>query len=405
MNSSGSRFSGNDKKTSARKYPGRFAVLASMALACGLAQARPGDTLQFFTTYNATYDSNIFRAASGEQSDVYHQLGAGLLLDWKESRQQVTGRISASKTKFSDLSVLDFNGYDFQGQWNWQLGNRLSGQLGYTASRSLGTFVDFSGGLAQNTVDRDRKFFNGSYQFHPRWRVNAALDSDTLEYGAVSQQASDRTLDSGEAGFDYLTPKGSRLGMFVKTTDGKYPNRQVLLLSTVDNSFEQREIGLRGFWAYDGKLVFSGRLGQTKRDHDEVAERDFSGITGRIDATWLATGKLRIGSAIYRDIGAVEDIYASYSLNDGLRITPSWQISSKLSLDAQAYIEKRSFEGDPFSIGVNRKDDAHGYGLSLNYQPRSWASLGVSWQAGNRESNLVNDFSYQSFSLSAQLVF
>lgn len=403
MNSSGSRFSGNDKKTSARKYPGRFAVLASMALACGLAQARPGDTLQFFMTYNATFDSNIFRAASGEQSDVYHQLGAGLLLDWKESRQQVTGRISASKSKFSDLGYLDFEGYDAQAQWNWQLGNRLSGQAGVSASRSLRSFQDtVINQLEQNTIDRQRLFFNGNYLFHPRWRVNAAVDTDEVEYGADSLDDNNRTLDSAEAGVDYLTPKGSRLGMFVKATDGEYPNRQA---SLIDNSFEQREIGLRGFWAYDGKLVFSGRLGQTKRDHDEVAERDFSGITGRIDATWLATGKLRIGSAIYRDIGAVEDIYASYSLNDGLRITPSWQISSKLSLDAQAYIEKRSFEGDPFSIGVNRKDDAHGYGLSLNYQPRSWASLGVSWQAGNRESNLVNDFSYQSFSLSAQLVF
>lgn len=382
----------------------RIAPLLVMA-ACAGAQARPGDTLQFFTTYNATYDSNIFRAASGEQSDIYHQLGAGLLLDWKESRQQVTGRISANKTKFSDLSVLDFNGFDFQGQWNWQLGNRLSGQLGYTASRSLGTFVDFSGGLAQNTVDRSRKFVNGSYQFHPRWRINAALDSDKLEYGEVLQQASDRTLDTAEIGADYLTPKGSRLGLFVKAVDGEYPNRQVLLLSTVDNSFEQQEIGLRAFWAYDGKLVFSGRAGQTRRKHDEVPARDFTGLTGRIDATWQATGKLRIGSAIYRDIGAVDDIYASYSINDGIRITPSWQISSKLVLDAQAYVERRGFDGDPFSIGINRQDDAHGYGLSLNYQPRSWVSLGASWQAGNRESNLVNDFSYQVFSVSAQLVF
>jgi exopolysaccharide biosynthesis operon protein EpsL len=376
-------------------------------VACAGAQARQGDTLQGFVSYTATYDSNIFRTASGEQSDIYHQLGAGLLLDWKESRQQVTGRVSASKTRFSDLSVLDYNGYDFQGQWNWQLGNHLSGQLGYTASRSLGSFVDSTVGLTQNTVDRSRKFVNGSYQFHPRWRINAAVDSDKLEYGADSQDDSDRTLDAAELGADYLTPKGSRLGMFVKVIDGKYPNRQVLPFpfTTVDNSFEQREIGLRTFWAYDGKLTFSGRAGQAQREHDEVPQRDFTGLTGRVDATWQATGKLRIGGAIYRDIGAVEDIYSSYSVNDGIRITPSWQISSKLALDAQAYVERRSFEGDPFSIGIHRQDDAHGYSLSLNYQPKTWASLGMSVQSGSRDSNLANDFSYRSVSLSAQLVF
>jgi exopolysaccharide biosynthesis operon protein EpsL len=378
-------------------------LLAAVAVAG--AQARPSDTLQAFLTYNATHDDNIFRVDSNEQSDLYHQLGAGLLLDWRESRQQVSGRVSANKTKFADLSVLDFDGYDGQVQWNWQLGNRLSGQLGYTASRSLGSFVDYTGGLVPNTVDRSRKFVNGSYLFHPRWRVNGALDSDKLEYGAVSQQASNRTLDAGEIGVDYLTPKGSRLGLFARKTDGKYPNRQVVLLSTVDNSFEQQEIGLRAYWAYDGKLTLSGRAGQTRRKHDEVPERDFTGITGRIDASWQATGKLRVGGAIYRDIGAVEDVYASYSVNDGIRITPSWQVSPRLVLDAQAFVERRSFEGDPFFLGFHRKDDAHGYGLSLNYQPRPWANLGASWQAGSRESNLLDDFSYQTFGLSAQLVF
>lgn len=372
--------------------------------ACAGAQAKQGDTLQFFTTYNATHDNNIFRAASGEQSDIYHQLGAGLLLDWKESRQQVTGRVSASKTKFSDLGYLDFEGYDAQAQWNWQLGNHLSGQAGVSASRSLRGFQDTAVNQSeQNTIDRRRLFFNGNYQFHPRWRVGAAADTDKLEYGDDNLDDSDRTLDSLEAGMDYLTPKGSRFGMFVKSTVGEYPNRQA---SLIDNSFDQQEIGLRAYWAYDGKLGLSGRLGQTRRRHDEVPERDFTGITGRIDATWQATGKLRIGGAVYRDIGAVDDIYANYSVNDGVRVTPSWQINSRFQLDAKAYVERRGFEGDPFPpFTFNRQDDARGYGLTLSYQPGTWVNLGVTWEAGNRESNLVNDFSYQVFSVSAQLAF
>lgn len=383
----------------------RLALYVLLTLPFGSAQARNGDTLQLFLTYSLSQDSNIYRTASNEQSDVYHMLGAGLLFDWKQSRQQITGRLSANTTRFAEQSELDFDGYDGQAQWNWQLGNRLSGQLGYAASRSLGSFVDYTGGLVPNTVDRSRKFVNGSYLFHPRWRVNGMLDSDTLEYGAVSQQASNRTLDAGEIGVDYLTPKGSRLGLFARKTDGKYPNRQVVLLSTVDNSFEQQDFGLRAYWAYDGKLTLSGRAGQTRRKHDEVPERDFTGITGRIDATWKVTEKLRIGSAIYRDIGAVDDVYANYSVNDGIRFTPSWQISSRFQLDAKAYVERRSFEGDPFLIGIEREDDAHGFGLTLSYQPRDWANLGVSWESGSRESNLENDYSYQFFSLSAQLVF
>jgi hypothetical protein len=206
------------------------------------------------------------------------------------------------------------------------------------------------------------------------------------------------------------------LGVYAGTWNGTYPNKQVKCIflnlfcttvdnTTVDNSYKQDEIGLRATWALDGNLQLSSQIGQTKRTHKEIPQRDFSGLTGKLDSNWQATGKLQALGSIYRDIGAVDDIYASYSVNDGIRFTPNWQLTSKLRLGAETYYENRNFKGDPFSKGVFRKDKAASVKLSLNYQPDYWATLSLAYQAQNRKSNLASDFSDQSLSLSVQLQF
>jgi outer membrane receptor protein involved in Fe transport len=180
----------------------------------------------------------------------------------------------------------------------------------------------------------------------------------------------------------------------------------------VDNSYKQQEVGFRTFLVIDSKLQLSGQIGQTTRTHKEISQRDFSGLTGRLDANWQATGKLQVAGSMYRQLGAVDDIYASYALTDGIRLTPSLQITPKLKLSAEAYYENLNFKGDPFSVtsffGPRRKDIGSGGSLSLTYQPDTWASLTLSYQTGNRETNnhaIANDFSYRMLSLFVQLQF
>ena len=391
----------------------RLALAVALIFPSACAHAKPGDTFEPFVFCRLTMDNNLFRASSNEQTDRYQQLGAGVLLDWKQSRQEVTGKIGANKTTFSKNGVLDFSGYDLLGQWNWQLGNHTSGQLGYSKTRSLGSFQDNSIGQTQNTVDEEKKFFNASYSLHPRWRINGSVDTDTADYSAAALKASNHTLDHFELSTDYLTPKGSRLSFYAGRWNGNYPNRQVSSSSIVDNSYKQDEVGIRTFLVLDGKLQISGQIGQTRRTQKELSQRDFSGLTGRLNTNWQATGKLQVAGSIYRNIGAVDDISASYAISDGIRLTPSLQITPKLMLSAETYYENRNFKGDPFPFfsplfGPRRKDTATGASLSLTYQPDTWALLTLSYQTGKRDTNnqtIANDFTYQMLSFLVVLEF
>lgn len=81
--------------------PRRLARAVALILSSASAQAMTGDILQPFVFYRATRDNNLFRTSSNEETDLYQQFGAGVLLDWYQSRQEVTAKIGANKTTFS----------------------------------------------------------------------------------------------------------------------------------------------------------------------------------------------------------------------------------------------------------------------------------------------------------------
>ena len=392
--------------------PGRLALFAFLLMAGTHAVARQGDLLQPYLFYTVTKDNNILLSPSNEKSDQYQRFGVGTILDWNQSRQEVTGRISADRTVFSNFSVLNYSGYDFLGQWNWQLGNYLNGQLGYSKSRSLGSFLDFTGSLSQNTVDDSKKFVSASYLVHPRWRVNGALDSEDLIYSAASLSSNNRTVNHVEISADYLTPMGSGLTMYAGTWRGDYSDPKV---ST--SNYKQDEIGLRANWAMLGKLSVNAQLAQTRRNQELAPQFDFSGLTGSLTANWLATGKLNLAGSVYRSIYAAQNVYSIYSVNDGIRLTPNWQITPKIRVSLNTYYERRNYAGNTntllcskfFGVCVpiiHRQDDARGHTLSLIYAPSDWTSLSLSYQASSRKSTYSQfEFSDQSLSLSAQAQF
>ncbi len=390
--------------------PLRLLGIAVMLGAGVSAHAKPGDTLQPYLLYNVTQDDNLFLLPTNESSDIYQQFGAGMQLDWKQSQQEVTGHLSANDTTFSKNSILDYSGYDMLGQWNWQRGKQLLGQLGFTANRTLGTFLDTGNIDTQNTVDSSTKFFTGSYLIHPRWRINAALDTASYLYSATTLNYNNRVINHAQISTDYLTPRGSTLGIYAERWAGSYTNNQIICIlytcGYVDNSYTENDIGVRGTWALDGKVQLNSTVAQTWRYYNQYTQRNFTGLTGTLGASWQATDKLQVNGSVYRNIGALLDTYASYSINDGVNLSPAWMITQKIKLSATAFAERRSYLGDPFALGIFRDDRATGYSLTLNYQPREWASLSAIYQGQNRNSNFsVFNFSDQSLSLSAQLIF
>jgi exopolysaccharide biosynthesis operon protein EpsL len=408
-------------------YRQAFALLASAALFGLPAHAKEGDTFRPFVSYTRYYDSNLFRLAEDETtfvvengspvvisednaSDQYSVLSAGLNVDWQPGRQRVQASATKNLVRFSRYTSLDYDGSDYQARWNWRLGNHLSGLIGVTESVTQSSFSDLTNnGLeaVNNTVTRENRFANAEWQFHPRWNVGVGAAAASSTNSTTTRAPLDYEDASVSATLGYTTPKGSKLRGQFRQVDGEYPNR--LPSSVVDRTYTQSEFNLLGDWNMTGKLTTRARIGYVKRENDTLAQRDFSGLAGRLSADYSPTGKTMVTWALYREIANSNDLNATYQINSGSSLGAVWLATSKITLRANAAFENRSFEGDTGLVIpglVQRDEDTLSGSLSLSYAPVRMATIDLGLQAGRRDSNIVvNDYKFRSVFVSVRADF
>ncbi len=390
------------------------AVLASAALCALPAQAKEGDTFRPFVSYTQFWDDNLYRLAESEfglvadKSDRYGVLSAGLDVDWRPARQQVEARVSKSQVRFDRNTRLDYDGSDYQLKWNWRLGNHWSGRIGATEQVTQSSFSDLVNSLVNNEITREDRFVEANWQFHPRWSVGVGAATASSTNSAPQQAPLDYEETRYTATLGYRTPKGSALRLQVRHVDGEYPRRTVFFL---DRAYTQDEINLLGDWSVSGKLVTRARVGYVQRQNDTVSQRDFAGVTGRLSADYLPTGKTLLNAAVFREIANSDDANASYQLSTGASLGAAWQATSKLTLRASAQAENRRFEGDTglFPGLPQRDEDTVSGSVSLSYAPQRWATVDVGVQAGERQSNVpfyaANAYRFRAVFVSMRLDF
>lgn len=399
--------------------------LMGLALAAMLAlpaQAKEGDTFRPFVSLGYFNDSNLFRLSDDEspgftRDDRYSVLSAGLDVDWKPGRQQVVANATKTLVRYDRNTPFDFDGSDYKATWNWRLGNRLSGNLGASESRSQSNFD--SVGQVNNEVTRKRYFGRAEWEFHPRWRIGGGADFTDNINSETSEISNDYERQAQDLVLTYLTPKGSKLRAQVRRIDAEFPNPEVVsyvcsfsnfcppfpFTSTpsevADNSYKQTEYNLLGDWRVSGKLTLRGQAGWVDRQYENVlrgdlagppqlVERpDFSGFSGRMTADWYATAKTLLSVSAYRELGGAGDINATSVLKSGGSLNGVWLIREKWRLNAGMTYENRDFRGDPDV--TQRNDDTLGESLSLSYMPIRAVSIDVGVRAGRRDSNISGD--------------
>lgn len=377
------------------------------------ALAKEGDTFRPFVSYTRHYDSNLFRLAESEyalvpqRSDQYGVLGAGLNVDWQPGRQRIAASASKNQVRFARNSQLDYDGSDYQLKWSWQLGNRWSGQAGATESVTQSSFSDLAGLRINNQITRDSRFASADWQLHPRWHVGLGVAAVSSTNSTVQRAPLDYEDQSVSATLGYATPKGSKLRGEIRRAEGEYPNR--LSGVSVDRAYTQTEYNLLGDWNVSGKLVTHAKAGYVKRENDTLAQRDFSGVAGRLSADYFPTGKTALNWAIYREIANSDDLNATYQVNTGTSLGAAWRATGKITLRADVTFENRSFQGDTGLVvtGLQQRDeDTLGGSLSMRYAPVRMAIVDVGLQAGRRDSNMTaNDYKFHGAFVSVRADF
>lgn len=365
----------------------------------GLVMAAQEDVLRPYVSYGITFDDNLLRVSdkaiaqalfgSRGTSDRIQRASAGVIFDKQVSLQRFNLNFEINRTTFDRFGTLDNTGQNLSGKWNWHIGKHLEGNIGASYTRSLGSFLEFRK-LARNMRTQRREYADIAWLFHPSWRVRGSVANYDLKNEVREQRINDRTEDEYIVGIDYLLPNSSHVGLQYRRLNGDLPNRQLVAGSLFDNSFKQDEGSLVVDWAYSGKTRVQLKTGVVRRSYDNRPERDFTGPNARVTVDWLPTGKTKLTVATWRDIYAVDDAISTYSDNRGISLSPSWSITSKITLQGRLLYEKQDHAGDPNLVVTSlpqRKDKYYSTMLGVSYIPVQDLQLMLSWQRDERKSN------------------
>jgi exopolysaccharide biosynthesis operon protein EpsL len=371
------------------------------------ATASPDDMIKPYIAANLLYDTNVLRLPKGKpfpkgkssKGDFVKTVNAGVEMDWKLSRQQFIVKADVNHSWFQNFESLDYLGWDVLAEWNWKIGSDLEGTLGYSNSQKLNEY-DQINDLISNESNFSVYRANIAYLFHPQGRIAINLFRTEDEFEDGTRRSSNLTENNAELNLEYLSPTGSAIGVRVLATDGDYPNRQITRTSELDNGYLRMNYGMTYRWVWSEKTRIYGRVGYTQQDFDHLASKDFGDVTAQLNVDWAVTEQAAVFFSAWREIRQVDDIDESFSLSQGVKVTPSWQLTPKIKMYSDLSFEQKDYEES------DREDTLWSFGYNIAYEP--FHNIMFDLMLGYENKGSTEEFkSYESLStgLNMQVVF
>lgn len=348
------------------------------------------DKLEVFVAETITHDDNVFRVSgesnpatglgSSSKGDTYTTTSLGFRFDVPVSRQRFLGELSWNDNRYDRFTVLNFTGHNGRAIWQWQAGNDLSGQVGYTSTRSLASLANVQGGVQSSTpnpVEKRNAFFNAIYMLTPRWRLKGEL-TDSRESNAVPEfQVNDVGINGTGLTVSYVTPADNEVGVNIRVAEARYPYPQLVAGNLVDNAYRQQYVALVSGWTISGRSHLSAQLGRVKRSYDQLSQRDFENTIFHAAYEWKATGKLTLTADVQRDISAIEEVNTGFVFVQGVALRPAFKLTEKINIAGALEYSDRDYLGDPGLVAGTvqpRSDRVRSAALTVSYRPirRVW---------------------------------
>lgn len=385
------------------------------------ARADEDDAFSLVTSASWQYQDNVLYLPDGQKptffgpdaarGDHSYNASVGLNFDKRIGRQQLSANATRSMVRYNNLDVLDYDGHNAFASWKWQAGNDLSGQLRYTSRRYLQGFGDFRTTTpAKNLVDLETLRFDAAYIVDAYWTLFGALSQDSVRNELRVRQGSDSDTDRIEAGVRYTTRGGTAFELLGRDTQGDFPKRLAGLNLT--NSFSQKDLEARVRWQPVGHSRLSASIGQSNRKHDEVPQRDYEDVFGRVSWEWQPTGHLGVNFLAERQISALDDLLSSYFRTTTYTIAPIWQATGKLRVDGRLQWVSRDGNGETFfsqlfpGVQAARQEDITTYSLGATWAIQRNLTANAELRHDSRDSNVqFYQYRVRSVSMSLQYLF
>jgi len=364
------------------------------------------DKFEPYVFTKVLYDSNLFRRSSNEESDTIWHLGAGFESDLKLSRQHLVLDLELDRSLYNANDQLDNTRIDGRAAWEWQVGNLWSGNLGYDYDKRLTSFTE------RLIPDKDMRttqtgFFDAGYQIHPDWRLEAGADVVDVSYQERTQL--DRKINSGSLEVQYQNTLNTRVGLRGKYSVNELNDTDIDGIS-ISNDYDMTALSGVFYWEGSAKSALELLIGYTDISYDQLSERDFDGVSGRLIYHWILTGKTKLDIDVWREPSTLNDEIQDYVLSQGVSIRPTWKATTKITVRGIL-----SYENDDFkarndlldALGAQkREDDNWLVGIRGNWEPRRFIDVSVGYRYKDRNSTIdIRDFKDHQVDAKVQLNF
>ena len=364
-----------------------FTLVSAFPSRHAAAQEGPLSPLGLRLGTSVTRDANVFRVPDGAQSDTFRTTFAGLDLDKSYSQQRLTASITKRETRYDKFTSLDRNALDYNGNFYWRVGSRLSGVLHVDHSESEVGFDDAQGTTTLIKRTTDKRDATVDVSIYDGWHLLArSYEAKSITSQLFLAQPSTE-INAGEIGLRYVTGSLNSVTLTRRSRRGQ----NILpggIVNFIDTDFTENESELQATWHVTGKSTLNGRLTWLERNHPHVPERDFSGTAGELGYLWMPTGKLSLRFSAARNILPwTADTQASYRVDDVFAFRPTWQVSDKIRLSLSPVLTVSDFRGPVAALTRPvRHDNLLGVTFAAEWSPYQAVLLVATLQHLQRKS-------------------
>lgn len=366
------------------------------------------------------YDNNLFRLpdrSTAEQlygkrqlDDRFYTLEAGMNGEINWSKQNVLLQGFIFRNYYDEFSENDYTGGEANVIWNWQTGEKWTGDLGYTFDRQQRDYSNqvTAAGLANPPASlsdvnniRERNSVLGSVRYALGDSYSLYTKGELTDVSFSNRNAFGESLDlersAVNVGGDYIAENGNRVGIDAEWLQGNYDD-----LGTQD--YDEFTLSPTANWEISDKTRLRGRAGYTKRDYDDARQEDYDGLSGRITLVRNPQEPTNLRASIYRELSTLNDDITNYAIIDGWSIEPTFAVGGKSAVRLRGEYQNRDFEGSSTSNPTNRadrEDDLVTLEIAYDWAFSRIASLTTTLTYQNRNSNLnTEDYEYAWASIS-----
>ena len=259
-------------------------------------------------------DTNLYRLGDRQSLPAGVDSRSELILatalvggfDQNYSRQHLSGSVALRNNRYTRNSPLSYNGYSLDLGWDWSTVNNLSGTVQYGAKRSLRRFdsAETLGTFAGQNIETDRNLdLTARLGLVTRLTAVGTLSHQEVDYSAAAYRSAVTRINVASLGVQYQAAGRLLWGAAWRDTGQRYP--------AAADRVSRHDLDLTLGWTPSDLSNVKARVSRTSTTHSARHNNDFQGTTWQLAASTQATGKLKLGTSLARDVGTTTSLFSN----------------------------------------------------------------------------------------------